>query len=53
LVPAEQVQALAEAIVKLGEDPKLRKRLGDAARSVSESFSEAQVVARWQEVFCD
>ncbi len=50
LVPAEQVDALASAIVKLGEDPLLRHRLGNAARSVSKPFSEQRVVARWHEV---
>ena len=50
LVPAEQVSALASAIVELGEDPMLRLRLGNAARSVSKPFSEPRVVARWQEV---
>jgi glycosyltransferase involved in cell wall biosynthesis len=50
LVSAEQVIALASAIVKLGVNPMLRKRIGDAARSVSKPFSESRVVARWQEV---
>jgi len=50
LVSAEQVNALASAIVKLGVNPTLRKRLGDAARSVSKPFSEPRVVARWQEI---
>jgi glycosyltransferase involved in cell wall biosynthesis len=50
LVSAEQVNALASAIVKLGVNPELRQRLGDAARKVSKPFSEPRVVARWQEV---
>jgi glycosyltransferase involved in cell wall biosynthesis len=50
LVPAEQVDALASAIVKLGKNPMLRQRLGNAARSVSKPFSEPRVVARWHEV---
>ncbi|MGA3161872.1 MAG: glycosyltransferase [Terracidiphilus sp.] len=50
LVPAEQVDALACAIVKLGEDPMLRLRLGNAARGVSKPFSEQRVAARWHEV---
>ncbi|MGB9406624.1 MAG: glycosyltransferase family 4 protein [Terracidiphilus sp.] len=52
LVPAEQVDALANAIVKLGENPVLRQKLGCAARSVSKPFSEQRVVARWHEVLC-
>jgi glycosyltransferase involved in cell wall biosynthesis len=50
LVPAESVDALASAIVRLGEDPVLRERLGNAARSVSRPFSEPRVAARWHEV---
>ncbi len=50
LVPAEQVDALAGAMVKLGENPVLRQRLGNAARGVSRPFSEPRVVARWQEI---
>jgi glycosyltransferase involved in cell wall biosynthesis len=50
LVPAQQVSTLANAMVKLGENPTLRQRLGDAARSVSKPFSEPRVVARWQEI---
>jgi glycosyltransferase involved in cell wall biosynthesis len=50
LVSAEEVNALASAIVKLGENPMLRQRLGDAATKVSKPFSEPRVVARWQEV---
>ena len=50
LVPAERVDTLASAIVKLGENPGLRQRLGIASRSVSKPFSEPRVVARWHEV---
>jgi len=50
LVPAEEVNVLASSIVKLGANPVLRQRLGDAARKVSKPFSEPRVVARWQEV---
>jgi glycosyltransferase involved in cell wall biosynthesis len=51
LVSAEQVNALASAIVRLGANPLMRKRLGEAAQSVSKPFSEPRVVTRWQEVF--
>jgi glycosyltransferase involved in cell wall biosynthesis len=50
LIPPEQVQALADAIVELGEDRNLRQKLGDAALSIAASCSEAHVAARWQEV---
>jgi len=50
LAPAEQVDALANAIVKLGENPRLRQRLGNAARSVARPYSEPRIAARWHEV---
>lgn len=50
LVPAGQVDALADAMVKLGVNPLLRQRLGNAARSASKPFSEPRVAARWHEV---
>lgn len=50
LAPAEQVDALANSIVKLGENPMLRQRLGNAARFVSKNFSEPLIAARWHEV---
>jgi glycosyltransferase involved in cell wall biosynthesis len=50
LVPAEQVQALADTIVELAENPGLREKIGDAARSIAGQFSEARVAARWEEV---
>src|ERR1017187_8429831 len=49
LVPAERVDALASAIVKLGTNPQLRQRLGNAARSVPKPFSEPHVAQRWHE----
>jgi glycosyltransferase involved in cell wall biosynthesis len=52
LIPPEHVQALADAIVELGENPDLRQTLGDAAQSIAGSFSEARIAARWQEVLC-
>ncbi len=50
LVPAERVDALADAIASLGLNPLLRQRLGDAARSVSKDFSEPRVAGQWHEV---
>jgi glycosyltransferase involved in cell wall biosynthesis len=50
LVPAERVDVLASAMVKLGENPLLRQRLGIAAQKVSRPFSEPRIAARWHEV---
>jgi glycosyltransferase involved in cell wall biosynthesis len=51
LVPAERVQALADGLVRLGVDPELREKLGEAAQSVSTFYSEERVTASWHEVF--
>jgi glycosyltransferase involved in cell wall biosynthesis len=50
LVPAERVDALADAMVRLGENPMLRQKLGSTARSVSKPFSEPLIAARWHDV---
>jgi glycosyltransferase involved in cell wall biosynthesis len=52
LIPPEQVQSLANAIVELADNPDLRQKLGDAARNVADSFSEARIAARWQGILC-
>lgn len=52
LVPAEQVEALANAIIELGENPGLRQRLGDQAEHIAKQFSEASIAARWLEILC-
>src|SRR5207253_4834918 len=41
LVGPEDVDALAEALVELGGDPGLRRRLGEAAERRAEAFSAA------------
>jgi len=53
LIPAERVDALAGAIVELGRNPAKRDQLGEAARSVSEQFSQTRVLAQWQEILRD
>jgi hypothetical protein len=37
-------------MVKLGCDPMLRQRLGNAARRVSKPFSEPRIASLWHEV---
>lgn len=50
LIPAKNVRALADALVKLGRDPILRCRLGDEAQHIAKAYSEAQIAALWQAV---
>ncbi len=53
LVPPESVAALASAIVELGENAGVRQKLGEAARGISEQFSEDHVVECWQKILLD
>ncbi|MBX6323738.1 MAG: glycosyltransferase family 4 protein [Rhodospirillaceae bacterium] len=50
LVPVEDVDALAAALVRLIEDAALRARLGAAAVAVRERFSKAAILRRWEAV---
>jgi len=52
LVPAENVDSLAAAIVGLLRDPAMRKRLGAAARQrVEEEYSAARMTADYLSVY--
>jgi glycosyltransferase involved in cell wall biosynthesis len=52
LVPARDAAALADAIVRLHDDPALRRRLADAARARAlEAFDERLVIARTLSVY--
>ena len=45
------VEGLAEAIVKLMEDEELRKRMGENAKKVVETYSEERVMGLWEELY--
>ena len=47
LLPPENIDALAEAIVRLGNDPMLRRTIGAEARRLSAQVSDSSVVAQW------
>jgi glycosyltransferase involved in cell wall biosynthesis len=51
LVPVEDPDALAAAIVRLIDDPDLRTRLGTAALSVRDRYSLERVAAMWEALF--
>ncbi len=53
LVSSGDPQALADAIERLMEDPKLRQRLGSAAREVVERFSGERFAERWNAILSD
>lgn len=50
LVPVNDVRALANALKQLAQNSQLREQLGEAARQVCETHSEAQVIKFWDKV---
>jgi glycosyltransferase involved in cell wall biosynthesis len=53
LVPADDVDALAAALVELGRDPRLRAKLAEAARARAEQFSTAVADARLLSLYAE
>jgi glycosyltransferase involved in cell wall biosynthesis len=51
LVPAEDPEALADALVELGQDVALRQKLGEAARARAERFSTEVADARLLDLY--
>ncbi len=53
LVPREDPSSLAEAMVRLSEDPELRGRLSGRAVEVVERFSHDRVMGLWEDAIRD
>ena len=45
------IDGLAEAIVKLMKDEELRKRMGENAKRVVETYSEERVMGLWEDLY--
>lgn len=45
------IEGLAEAMMKLMRDEELRKRMGENAKRVVETYSEERVMGLWEELF--
>lgn len=53
LVPAGDVAGLTEALGRIMADPRLRKRLGEAARAISARYGLDAVLQQWDAVFVE
>lgn len=51
IVPDGDIEGLAEAIVRLMRDEELRKRIGENAKRVVETYSEEKVMGQWVNLY--
>ena len=51
IVPDGDIEALAEAMVRLMKDDELRKRMGENAKKVVETYSEDKVMSKWLQLY--
>ena len=51
IVPDGDIDGLADALVKLIKDEVLRKKMGENAKKVVETYSEESVMAKWVKLY--
>ncbi|MFE3517099.1 glycosyltransferase [Streptomyces sp. NPDC059166] len=51
LAPAGDIGALADRLLRLTGNPRMRDAMGDRARVNVQRFSEAEIIGRWEELF--
>ncbi|MFJ8755277.1 glycosyltransferase [Streptomyces sp. NPDC102441] len=51
LAPAGDIGALADRLLRLTGNPRMRDAMGDRARTNVQRFSEAEIMDRWEELF--
>lgn len=51
IVPDGDIDGLAEAMIRLMKDEELRKRMGESAKKVVETYSEEKVMSKWIKLY--
>lgn len=51
LAPAGDIGELADRLLRLTGNPRMRDAMGDRARANVQRFSEAEIMRRWEELF--
>lgn len=51
IVPDGDIEGLAKALIRLMKDDELRKKMGENAKRVVETYSEEKVMAKWLDLF--
>lgn len=51
IVPDGDIYGLAEAMIRLMKDDELRKRMGENAKRVVETYSEEKVMSKWIKLY--
>lgn len=51
IVPDGDIDGLAEAMIRLMKDEELRKRMGENAKKVVETYSEEKVMSKWIKLY--
>ena len=51
IVPDGDIDGLAEAMIRLMKDDELRRKMGEEAKKVVETFSEAKVMDKWVKLY--
>lgn len=51
VVPDGDIDGLAEAMIRLMKDEELRKRMGENAKRVVETYSEERVMRMWEDLY--
>ncbi|MFE9726455.1 glycosyltransferase [Streptomyces sp. NPDC005794] len=51
LAPAGDIGALADRLLRLTGNPRMRDAMGDRARTNVQRFSEVEIMDRWEELF--